>query len=250
MSKTRVFIADVDAVHVEQVTRCLSRCRDMEVVGSEGDGCRALRRIADIAPDVLLTDIQLPGLDGILLLKDLRNTAKPPVSIVCTRFYSDLCVTGACRYGAEYFLYKPIDYNRLPEIIRACVRSARRVPPSPPMLNGRPDAARASAIRGLLSELGIPSRLTGSLYLTEALMWIQGNDALLRNLSKGLYAEVAARLDTTAPRVERSLRNAIANAFESGAMRRVFPERPTNRELIEYLMRRMADAEEASEQRV
>ena len=105
----KLYIADVDAGHVDMISQCVERSGKIRIVGRATDGNRALHDIGMYRPDVLVTDIQLPGLDGLTLLKDLQRVPYRPVSIVCTRFYSDLIVNKACRYGACHFMYKPID---------------------------------------------------------------------------------------------------------------------------------------------
>ena len=195
----------------------------------------ALEILNRLKIDVLLTDIQLPGLDGIALLKETRRLQRSPSVIICTRFYSGASMEWAFRYGACYFLCKPVDYERLPELIVDCARAdgasrEERV--------DRDDTrAEGVALRALLNQLGISPRLSGGVYLVESVSSLRKNQLLLRNLSRGLYAEVADRLNTTVPRVERSLRSAIASGYDRGAMKDVFSSRPTNREFIEYLLK-------------
>ena len=244
MRKLCLFIADVDAIHTERVIQCCARHREIEIVGTEHNGTLALKRVEAIRPDVLLTDIQLPGLDGILLLKDLQSLPHPPIVIVCTHFYSEISIRNANRFGACYFLYKPVDYHRLPNIILECGRSAKQ-PRQDVHSGGTGAAGRAPFIRGMLAELGIPAKLCGSQYLIESLICLDSNEGLIRNLTKGLYADVARQMHTTAPRVERSLRSAIGVGYDRGAMRAIFPSRPSNKEFIEYLHQRLQESDEA-----
>ncbi len=236
MVKLKLFIADVDADHVRNLCACVSRCASLEIIGTESDGAKALPRIERLLPDVLLTDIQLPGLDGITLLRELQKLKRPPVSIVCTRFYSDTCVDYVHRRGAFFVLYKPVDYSRMPRIIEICHRQALLhwavTPPHRP-------AARVAGVPDLLSELGFPARLTGSLYLREAANWLTDDHALLRNLSKGLYAEIAAATQSTPQRVERLLRSAIDAAYRQGALQRHFSNCPTNKEFLRFFLERL-----------
>ena len=238
MRKLRLFVADVDGCHVERLERCLSECKDIVLEGRSADGREAYRYIASNHPDVLMTDVQLPGLDGLMLLKDLCQLPHPPISIICTRFYSEICVTRACRYGARYILYKPVDYRRVPEVIADCWKGSAL-----PQASGKPSSGTqdspADALRALLRTMGIPARVSGSVYITESLQRLCEDDGLLRNLSKGLYADIAARMNTSAASVERSLRSAITTAYARGGLNGIFPGKPTNKEFLEYLMDRM-----------
>ena len=86
MEKIKLFIADANPEHIERVRHALAQSETLRIAGTSCDGRSALRQIVRLNPDALLTDIQLPGLDGISLLKELRYMKRPPVCIVCTRF--------------------------------------------------------------------------------------------------------------------------------------------------------------------
>ncbi|MBR1821813.1 MAG: response regulator [Clostridia bacterium] len=233
----QLYIADIDPRFIQRARRAISGCRAVEVVGDAASGRRALSDIQRLRPDVLLTDIQLPELDGIALLRETRRLRDAPAVIVCTRFYSDVSMEWAFRYGASYFLCKPIDYERLADLVIDC---AALSPGDARILDDAGVDAqdqRAARVRALLTDMGISPKLNGSVYLVESVLRARENDLLLRNLSRGLYVELASQLDTTVARVERSLRSAISIAYERGSLSRHFPERPTNKQLIEYLLR-------------
>ena len=245
MKKCRFYIADMDEQFVSRVRCAVDRCAAIEFVGNTGNGRNALTEVLRLKPDVVMTDIPLPELDGITLLHELRRIRSAPAVIVCTRFYSDANMQCACRYGAAFFLCKPIELSALPGLILECGRSR----PEPVVDVARQDSeSEAERLRGaivhhLLKELGMSARLDGAAYFLEAAVHCHGDALLLKNLSRGLYAQLARRMDTTVARVERSMRSAIAIAYERGALRQHFPHRPTNREFIEYLMGVIEQAE-------
>lgn len=233
----RLFVADTDEGHIQRVAQGVAGCPDICFAGSGGNGAHVLRQLSVSPVDVLITEVQLPGLDGIMLLKELRALRSRPAAIVCTGFYSQACVAKARSCGATYYMYKPVDYSRLPEVIRECHRArleaAANAPAPIPAAKQRNQAA---VIRALLTEMGMPSRLTGSMYLSEALLAAGDDPSLLKNLSKGLYVEVAARMRSTPSRLERALRNAIRVACERGGLDRRFGHRPSNREFLVYML--------------
>lgn len=237
----RLYIADMDPRFTRGVRMVLSGSRGVEVVGESASGRRALLDIQRLCPDVLLTDIQLPELDGIALLREARRLRRPPAVIVCTRFYSTASMEWAYRYGASFFLCKPVDYARLPDLILDCAASG--VSPAPTEDGGNDRASQAACVRALLTEFGISPKLNGSAYLVESVLRVREDGLLLRNLSRGLYVELARQMDTTVPRVERSLRSAIDIAYQRGALRSRFPARPSNKQFIEYLLRESERAE-------
>lgn len=231
----RVYIADMDPLFIRNVRRAFSACSSARIVGESDSGRQALSQIQRLRPDVVISDIQLPELDGIALLREVRRLTRPPAVIICTRFYSTASMEWACRYGASYFLCKPVEYARLPELIADC--AAAPTPESTDEAHEEARSRRAAGVRALLTDFGISPRLNGSAYLVESVLRAGEDALLLRNLSCGLYAELARAMNSTVSRVERSLRSAIDIAYERGSLRSRFPSRPSNKQFIEYLLR-------------
>lgn len=238
---TRVYIADIDPLFIRNVRRAFSVCHSAEIVGESGSGRQALAQIQRLRPDVVLADIQLPELDGIALLREVRRLRNPPAVVICTRFYSSASMEWAYRYGASFFLCKPVDYARLPGLMADCAAAPSPEPEDDGLEEAR--ARRAAGVRALLLDFGISPKLNGSAYLVESVLRAGEDDLLLRNLSRGLYAELARAMDSTVSRVERSLRSAIDIAYERGSLRSRFPTRPSNKQFIEYLLRESAGFE-------
>ena len=241
MPPIKLFIADTDSAHIQRITDCIAQRKDMVIAGHSGNGSEALKALSEHPFDLLITDVQLPGLDGMMLLRDLQRMDRCPISIVCTRFYSSICLDYASRFGASYVLYKPLDYNRLPEVIQTCIQSKRRRATA-----GKTEesASRVNQVRDLLMQMGLPPKLSGSLYLMDAMMRLDGDGTQVRNLSKGLYAQIAERMQTTPACVERALRTAIGIGYERGQMKEHFARRPSNRQFIEYLVGQLPVADE------
>lgn len=239
MKPLRVFVADVDQGHIDQIRAVLKGRRDMVFTGSARDGNAAFDRLISAPADVLILDLQLPGMSGGTLMRALKKMGSFPMCIVCTRFYSELSVECACKSGAIYFLYKPLNYRMLPDLLLTCCR-ARRSEPSPVH---RSRAEEAGVIARALKRLGFVASLCGTVYLVEALIRLRSNASLLRNLSKGLYADIAAGMGATPACVERGMRNAIAIAFERGSLRQCFDSRPTNRQFFEFTLGTLEDGE-------
>src|SRR5947207_13941881 len=82
----------------------------MEVRAAESAE-RALAMLGDAAPDVILSDVRMPGIDGLELLRLLRERA-PTVDVVIMSAFDDMpTVVTAMREGAMDFLAKPLDLH-------------------------------------------------------------------------------------------------------------------------------------------
>jgi DNA-binding NarL/FixJ family response regulator len=112
-----VLIVDDHPV-VRRGLRVLLEVQDgIEVTGEAGDGPAALKLAAEHQPDVILLDLKLPGLDGLAVLAELRNTT---ARVLILTSATDPAAAGqAMRGGAAGVLYKDVDPDALVRAIRA-----------------------------------------------------------------------------------------------------------------------------------
>ena len=114
-----VLIVDDHPV-VRQGLRVLLEVHDgIEVSGEAADGEQALALAAEFAPDVILLDLKLPGMDGIAVLRELRAREVTARVLVLTSGNDPTQVSLALRSGASGFLYKDVDPDALVRAIRA-----------------------------------------------------------------------------------------------------------------------------------
>ena len=236
MEKLKILIADADAQFVQQISKILEIHSDIEIAGTCVDGNSAAELVHKLHPDVVLFDLILPGLDGLSLLKEISVAKNRPMAICCTQFYSSVGLEACRRLGAAYFLYKPIDFRSLYETIKSCHTTYRQLQQA---RNAARDEYTGNAleIRNYLVSLGIPSKLIGCSYLAEAVRLAMKDISLTQNLSKGLYLEISRIMNTTPSCIERCIRNAIGNAYQSGRLGERMMTCPSNKEFINYVLR-------------
>ena len=102
----RVVIADDDAVVVELLQIVLDAQPDIEVAGCGTDGADAVRLAADATPDVVLLDIQMPGMDGLAAAEKILASPEPPRVVFLTTFSDDEYIVRALALGAAGYLIK------------------------------------------------------------------------------------------------------------------------------------------------
>jgi two-component system response regulator HydG len=114
-SKGKILIVD-DEVNAR--TALLELLRDEGyTVEAAADAFKALGKVADFAPDLVLTDLKMPGMDGLALLGKLReNDADLPV-IVMTAFGEVETAVKAMRSGARDYLAKPVNVGELSVVV-------------------------------------------------------------------------------------------------------------------------------------
>lgn len=125
----RVFLVDDQTLVRDGVRSLLSLLPDIEVVGEAADGVEALALIPRAAPDVVLLDIRMPGLDGLSVLRRLApgETAR---FIVLTTFDDADALFEGCRAGARGFLLKDVSLEQLATTIRAVAEGRTVLQPS------------------------------------------------------------------------------------------------------------------------
>ncbi|MEV7169951.1 response regulator transcription factor [Streptomyces sp. NPDC093224] len=115
----KVMIADDQMMVRQGFTVLLDTQPDIEVVGQAVDGADAVAKVAELAPDVVLMDIRMPGMGGIEATSLI--TAAPDCSakvLVLTTFDLDEYVYEALRAGASGFLLKDASADQLAEAVR------------------------------------------------------------------------------------------------------------------------------------
>lgn len=120
----RVLVVDDDPDVALLVKTVLERRAGCEVALAE-DGHAATRALADFTPDVVVTDIEMPGLSGLELLAELRRTDPLVPVIVMTAHVSVEYAVSALRAQADEFLTKPLDNAGLVEAVTRLVAEGR-----------------------------------------------------------------------------------------------------------------------------
>ena len=102
----RVVLADDQALVRTGVRMILDDADDIEVAGEASDGESAVRVAAEVAPDVVLMDVRMPGTDGITATRRIRAAGTGPRVLILTTFDLDEYVYAGLRAGASGFVLK------------------------------------------------------------------------------------------------------------------------------------------------
>jgi DNA-binding NarL/FixJ family response regulator len=119
---TRVLIADDHTLFREGLVALLDSVEDIEVVATAEDGRQAIAAAAQLQPDVILMDIQMPEVNGIEATRRIIETSPHIGVIVVTMFEDDDSVFAAMRAGARGYVLKGADQDDMLRSIRAVAR--------------------------------------------------------------------------------------------------------------------------------
>ena len=240
--KTRVILADANEEFRELLRGSIEKTGEFEVVGTAGDGMSALKLVTEKKPQLLITDILLPELDGFGLLDRLASMDDRPSTLIVSALYRDSIVAQAMERGVSYFMPKPCETESLLERMRQALGMEALAEESEAQ-------ALERQVTAVIHEVGVPAHIKGYQYVREAIIIAVQDMDVINAVTKVLYPEVAKRYSTTPSRVERAVRHAIEVAWERGdldTLQRYFgytvnssKGKPTNSEFIAMIADRI-----------
>ena len=115
----RILIADDHPVVREGLAAMLATQEDFRVEASVADGALALSEAVRLRPDVVLLDLEMPGMDGIDVLERIRGLLPGTPVVVFTAFDADERIVAAVRAGARGYLLKGAPRREIFEAVRA-----------------------------------------------------------------------------------------------------------------------------------
>ena len=244
----RVLAVDSGEDFCRLFTEAVGAESDMELVGVAGNGAEALRLCAELKPDVVVTELVLPVLDGLSLLEALRDMDEPPATIVVSGFYNERIAASCAALGALYFMPKPCEVSTILSRIRIAASTTKSAA-DPVALATPHEPSMEAQITDIIHEIGVPAHIKGYQYLREAILITVNDMDTINAVTKVLYPAVAKKFSTTPSRVERAIRHAIEVAWDRGdieTLQRFFgytvsnlKGKPTNSEFIAMIADRL-----------
>ena len=216
-NKIRVLIADDNKDFSREIKNTLAANDKIEVVAVANDGREAYELVLETRPDVLVTDIIMPYIDGLALLGKINDNtilSKKPKYIVFSSMGYENIITKAMNLGAQYFYAKPFDVSDL--IVKIFdIFSTETLPQRAGVKNG-PEKDLETNITMYIQQLGVPAHIKGYQYIRDAITMVIEDMETINSITKLLYPSVAKHYNTTPSRVERAIRHAIEVAWDRG----------------------------------
>jgi DNA-binding NarL/FixJ family response regulator len=157
----RILVVGDHPVVREGLASILATQPDFEVAGEAGSGAEAVLQAASLSPDVVLMDLEMPGVDGMEAIRRLRERDPGVRVVVLTAFDTDERIVAAIRAGAQGYLLKGApraDIFRAVRVVReggslieplVASKLLRRVREDPDELTAREREVLALIVRGL-----------------------------------------------------------------------------------------------------
>ena len=208
--RVRVLVVDDSALMRKLIPLILERDPDVEVVGTAMDGAFALRKIAELKPDVVTLDLEMPRMDGIETLRMIMRSAPLPVIVFSTHSKEGAYSTfKALALGAIDFVAKPKDAagghletvaNQLIEKIKVAKRASgsRSIPrPDVDVLPPSKKRARATVPPNRIIAIGISTGGPNALQymLSQIPPEFPASFVVIQHMPEGFTEMFARRLD-------------------------------------------------------
>jgi len=188
----RVMIADDQTLFRSGLARLLSEDPRVEIVGEAVDGADAVKRMAELRPDVVLMDLKMPNLDGIDATREICAKYPNTKVLILTTFDTDSHVIQALKAGASGYVLKDAQASSIVSSIVA-VMSGERV--------------MATAVANRVLEM-----LTGTVTPKEYYDGLTAREVeILKLVATGMAnKQIAFRLKIS----EKTVRNHVSNMYE------------------------------------
>ncbi|MBN8429422.1 response regulator transcription factor [Microbulbifer salipaludis] len=125
LTKLRTLLADDEPLALEGLRLRLSQIEEIEIVGECGSGEEAIELNARLAPDLIFLDMEMPGLNGLEVVEELRAASAPTVVFVTAY---DTYAVEAFELRAEDYLVKPASLGRLKQAVERVVQRRAALP--------------------------------------------------------------------------------------------------------------------------
>lgn len=197
MTRIKLMIADDHRLFREGIKALLALTDDIEIVGEAEDGESTLKRCEELQPDIILMDINMPGLNGIRATEQILQKQPETRIIMLTMLEDDASVFNAMRVGARGYLLKGADPQEVLSVIRAVAEGQALFGP-----------AIATRLMNYFKELGSKPGSTETLTLFPELT--ERELEILRLIAQGLNNQEIAQKFVLSP---KTVRNHITNIF-------------------------------------
>jgi len=111
-----VVLVDDSLLVRKRVANIISKMPGVKVIGEAGNSLEAIEVVRKTKPDVVILDIKMPGESGVKVLRKLKDEFEDLKIIMLTNYPDSQYKAECLMHGAEYFLSKSDEFDKLPEV--------------------------------------------------------------------------------------------------------------------------------------
>ncbi|MCZ6535513.1 MAG: response regulator transcription factor [Chloroflexi bacterium] len=125
----RILLVDDHPILRQGLAAVLNSEEDLEVIAEAGDGLEAVSKATELHPDVILMDLQMPGMDGVEAIQRIKEKAPDIGIIILTTFDTDEYIFQGIEGGARSYLLKDSPPEEVIKAVRAVHRGESLIQP-------------------------------------------------------------------------------------------------------------------------
>ncbi len=130
MARSRVLLVDDHALFREGLAGIIGAQPDMQVVGEANDGLEAVVKARELKPDLILMDVQMPGMDGLEATRQIKQAVPGAVVVILTVRDDDEKLFEALKGGAQGYLLKDIRSQEMLSMLRNALQGEAALSPA------------------------------------------------------------------------------------------------------------------------
>jgi two-component system LytT family response regulator/two-component system response regulator LytT len=180
----RVLVADDERLARDELCFLLASFPEIEIVGQAANGVQAVALARELSPDLLFLDIQMPGLDGFQVVRELMEDEELPQIVFVTAY--DQYAIKAFEVNAIDYLLKPVDKARLRQAVGRAVKRKSE---------GEPIEAQLERLLLALERGPRPKRVV--VKVGERFLLVDASDIIYANVEGGVVTLVTDRVTGT-----------------------------------------------------
>ncbi|MGA2517285.1 MAG: response regulator transcription factor [Thermodesulfobacteriota bacterium] len=127
--KVRIVIAEDHTILREGLRSLLSSNANFEVVGEAGDGREAIRQVKKLKPDLILSDLSMPRMNGMEAIKEIKRESPATKILVLTVHRAEEYILATFRAGADGYLLKDSTHSELLMAVKKVLSGTRYISP-------------------------------------------------------------------------------------------------------------------------
>jgi len=127
--KKRIVIAEDHTILREGLRSLLSSNANFEVVGEAGDGREAIRQVKKLKPDLILSDLSMPRMNGMEAIKEIKRESPATKILVLTVHRAEEYILATFRAGADGYLLKDSTHSELLMAVKKVLSGTRYISP-------------------------------------------------------------------------------------------------------------------------
>ena len=129
---SKIVVADDEAFVFQSICTSINwKEIGLNLVGACKDGMEAWHAILDENPDLVMTDIRMPGLSGLELIEKTKEISPQTVFIILSGYQEFEYARTAMQYGVRHYLIKPCSCEKMEEVLREAIQEQKHQKPMP-----------------------------------------------------------------------------------------------------------------------